>query len=167
MTVLSRKEQTGKAKKQTPQNSDLDTPTPRGVPFIQSCPSFDILPTASNYVTHRLHTASACTIKYRNAFPVIATMTNCINSSTTSDLDNTLDTAHPITAVARVANTTSTDSFTGLTEEWLTIKLTRDEAVLYLIAEILEWFKERGIDVEAERARRERVSALTVYADGF
>jgi hypothetical protein len=38
---------------------------------------------------------------------------------------------------------------------------------LYLIAEILEWFKEQGIDVEAERARRERVSALTVYADGF
>lgn len=89
-------------------------------------------------------------------------MTNFTTSSTTSDLDNTLDTAHPITTVARVANTTSTNSFTGLTEEWLTIKLTRDEAVLYLIAEILEWFKERGIDVEAERARRERVGTLTV-----
>ena len=39
------------------------------------------------------------------------------------------------------------------TEEWVTLKLPRDEAVAYLKFEILEWFKERGIHPDANDVR--------------
>jgi hypothetical protein len=48
-------------------------------------------------------------------------------------------------------------------DKWPAIRLHPDEAAAYISAEIIEWFKERGIDAEAERARAERVCVLTAY----
>jgi hypothetical protein len=66
-------------------------------------------------------------------------------------------------AVAQIGNSTATGSARDQVEKWPAIRLHPDEAAAYISAEIIEWFKERGIDTEARRARAERVCVLTAY----
>jgi hypothetical protein len=48
-------------------------------------------------------------------------------------------------------------------ETWPTIKLHPDDAAAYLTGEIYEWFRERGIDKEAEILQEEEVSTMLAY----
>lgn len=46
-------------------------------------------------------------------------------------------------------------------DKWLNVKIPREDAAAYLIGEILEWYKERGIDIDAQRAEAELVCIIT------
>jgi hypothetical protein len=59
--------------------------------------------------------------------------------------------------------TAATNSFMDEMKTWPTIRLHPDDAAAYLTAEIYEWFRERGIDKEAEILQEGEVSILVVY----
>ncbi|KAF1915016.1 hypothetical protein BDU57DRAFT_531385 [Ampelomyces quisqualis] len=50
---------------------------------------------------------------------------------------------------------TTSDAPFDPSEDWVNVKIPREDAAAYLIGEILEWFKERGIDIEAQKAEAE------------
>lgn len=79
--------------------------------------------------------------------------------------DTASDTTNDTTTLVRAAHTVSTTSIADPHKDWLTLRLPRDEAIAYLRFEILEWFREQGIDIEAVRRNAKDVRTLAVCQD--
>jgi hypothetical protein len=73
----------------------------------------------------------------------------------------------PVGRRVNLPKTAATNSFMDEMGTWPTIKLHPDDAAAYLTAEIYEWFRERGIDKEAEILQEEEVSALIAHLLSF